>query len=113
MSWTIVKRETKESTERKGKVYKSRIITFKNGFDGLKIVSCMYYDKEVYCVSRWLFESETSETLFAGSGILIAQYVNLKTAFKILRATSSLIELENKNFRRELGAQIQARLAEK
>lgn len=31
----------------------------------------------------------------------------------ILRATSSLIELENKNFRRELGAQIQARLAEK
>ena len=31
----------------------------------------------------------------------------------ILRATSSLIELENKNFRRELAAQIQARLAEK
>ena len=31
----------------------------------------------------------------------------------ILRATSSLIELENKNFRRELGAEIQARLAEK
>ena len=31
----------------------------------------------------------------------------------ILRATSSLIELENKNFRRELGAQIQARLAKK
>ena len=31
----------------------------------------------------------------------------------ILRATSSLIELENKNFRRELGAQIQARLTEK
>ena len=31
----------------------------------------------------------------------------------ILRATSSLIELENKNFRRELGAQIKARLAEK
>ena len=31
----------------------------------------------------------------------------------ILRATSSLIELEKKNFRRELGAQIQARLAEK
>lgn len=31
----------------------------------------------------------------------------------ILRATGSLIELENKNFRRELGAQIQARLAEK
>ena len=31
----------------------------------------------------------------------------------ILRATSSLIELENKNFRRELGVQIQARLAEK
>ena len=31
----------------------------------------------------------------------------------ILRATSSLIELQNKNFRRELGAQIQARLAEK
>lgn len=31
----------------------------------------------------------------------------------ILRATSSLIELKNKNFRRELGAQIQARLAEK
>ena len=30
----------------------------------------------------------------------------------ILRATSSLIELENKNFRRELAAQIQARLAE-
>ena len=30
----------------------------------------------------------------------------------ILRATSSLIELENKNFRRELGLQIQARLAE-
>ena len=31
----------------------------------------------------------------------------------ILRATSSLIELENKNFRRELGAQIQTRLTEK
>lgn len=31
----------------------------------------------------------------------------------ILRATSSLIELENKNFRRELAAQIQARLTEK
>ena len=31
----------------------------------------------------------------------------------ILRATSSLIELENKNFRRELATQIQARLAEK
>ena len=31
----------------------------------------------------------------------------------ILRATSSLIELENKNFRRELGAQIEARLTEK
>lgn len=31
----------------------------------------------------------------------------------ILRATSSLIELENKNFRRELAAQIQARLAGK
>ena len=31
----------------------------------------------------------------------------------ILRATGSLIELENKNFRRELGAQIQARLTEK
>ena len=31
----------------------------------------------------------------------------------ILRATSSLIELKNKNFRRELAAQIQARLAEK
>lgn len=31
----------------------------------------------------------------------------------ILRATSSLMELENKNFRRELAAQIQARLAEK
>ena len=31
----------------------------------------------------------------------------------ILRATSSLIELENKNFRRELAAQIQVRLAEK
>lgn len=30
----------------------------------------------------------------------------------ILRATSSLMELENKNFRRELGAQIKARLAE-
>ena len=30
----------------------------------------------------------------------------------ILRATGSLIELENKNFRRELAAQIQARLAE-
>ena len=30
----------------------------------------------------------------------------------ILRATSSLIELKNKNFRRELAAQIQARLAE-
>ena len=30
----------------------------------------------------------------------------------ILRATSSLIELEKKNFRRELAAQIQARLAE-
>ena len=30
----------------------------------------------------------------------------------ILRATSSLIELENKNFRRELAAQIQARLTE-
>lgn len=31
----------------------------------------------------------------------------------ILRATGSLIELENKNFRRELAAQIQARLTEK
>ena len=31
----------------------------------------------------------------------------------ILRATGSFIELENKNFRRELAAQIQARLAEK
>ena len=31
----------------------------------------------------------------------------------ILRATGSLIELENKNFRRELGAQIKARLTEK
>ena len=31
----------------------------------------------------------------------------------ILRATSSLIELENKNFRRELAAQIQDRLIEK
>ena len=31
----------------------------------------------------------------------------------ILRTTSSLIELENKNFRRELAAQIQARLTEK
>lgn len=31
----------------------------------------------------------------------------------ILRVTSSLIELENKNFRRELGTQIQARLTEK
>ena len=31
----------------------------------------------------------------------------------ILRATSSLIELENKNFRRELSAQIQVRLTEK
>ena len=31
----------------------------------------------------------------------------------ILRATSSLIELENKNFRRELAAQIQVRLTEK
>ena len=29
----------------------------------------------------------------------------------ILRTTGSLIELENKNFRRELGAQIKARLA--
>ena len=31
----------------------------------------------------------------------------------ILRATGSLIELENKNFRRELAVQIQARLTEK
>ena len=31
----------------------------------------------------------------------------------ILRATGSLMELQNKNFRRELGAQIQARLTEK
>ena len=31
----------------------------------------------------------------------------------ILRATGSLIELKNKNFRRELAAQIQARLTEK
>ena len=31
----------------------------------------------------------------------------------ILRATSSLIELKNKNFRRELATQIKARLAEK
>ena len=31
----------------------------------------------------------------------------------ILRATGSLIELENKNVRRELGTQIQARLTEK
>ena len=31
----------------------------------------------------------------------------------ILRATGSLMELQNKNFRRELAAQIQARLAEK
>ena len=31
----------------------------------------------------------------------------------ILRATGSLMELQNKNFRRELSAQIQARLAEK
>ena len=31
----------------------------------------------------------------------------------ILRGTGSLIELENKNFRRELAAQIQARLTEK
>ena len=30
----------------------------------------------------------------------------------ILRATGSLIELQNKNFRQELGAQIKARLAE-
>lgn len=31
----------------------------------------------------------------------------------ILRTAGSLMELENKNFRRELGAQIKARLAEK
>ena len=31
----------------------------------------------------------------------------------ILRATGSLMELQNKNFRRELSAQIKARLAEK
>ena len=31
----------------------------------------------------------------------------------ILRATGSLMELQNKNFRRELAAQIQARLTEK
>ena len=31
----------------------------------------------------------------------------------ILRATGSLMELQNKNFRRELAAQIQARLSEK
>ena len=31
----------------------------------------------------------------------------------ILRATGSLMELQNKNFRRELAAQIKARLAEK
>ena len=86
MSWKIVKREIKERVRAKGKDYKSRIITFKNGFDGLKIVSCISYDKVVYCVSRWLFESETSETLFAGSGILMAQYVDLKNAFKVLRA---------------------------
>ena len=96
MSWKIVKREIKERIERKGKVYKSRIITFKNGFYGLKIVSCMYYDRETYCVSRWLFESETSETLFAGSGILMAQYVNLKTAFKVLRAEMLKITNQNK-----------------
>lgn len=96
MSWKIVKREIKERIERKGKVYKSRIITFKNGFDGLKIVSCMYYNKEAYCVSRWLFESEKSETLFAGSGILISQYVNLKTAFKTLRAEMLKITNQNK-----------------
>ena len=95
MSWKIVKREIKERIERKGKIYKSRIITFKNGFYGLKIVSCMYYDKETYCVSRWLFESETSETLFAGSGILIAQYVNLKTAFKTLR--TEMLKITNQN----------------
>ena len=53
----------------------------------------MYYDRETYCVSRWLFESETSETLFAGSGVLIAQYVDLKTAFKTLRA--EMLKIEN------------------
>ena len=96
MSRKSVKREIVERISAKGKDYKSRIITFKNGFDGLKIVSCMYYDRETYCVSRWLFESETSETLFAGSGILIAQYVNLKTAFKTLRAEMLKIENQNK-----------------
>lgn len=96
MSWKIVKREIKEHERLKGKNYKSRITTFKNGFYGLKIVSCMYYNRETYCVSRWLFESETSETLFAGSGVLITQYVNLKTAFKTLRAEMLKIENQNK-----------------
>ena len=95
MSWKIVKREIKKRIRAKGKDYKSRIITFKNGFDGLKIVSCMNYNRETYLVSRWLFESETSETLFAGSGILIAQYVNLKTAFKTLR--TEMLKIENQN----------------
>ena len=96
MSWKIIKREIKERARLKGKDYKSRITTFKNGFDGLKIISCMPNKKEVYCVSRWLFESETSETLFAGSGILMAQYVNLKTAFKVLRAEMLKITNQNK-----------------
>ena len=41
MSWKIVKREIKERVRLKAEDYKSRIITFKNGFDGLKSVSCM------------------------------------------------------------------------
>ena len=96
MSWKIVKMEVKERERLKGKDYKSRIITFKNGFYGLKIVSCMYYDRETYGVSRWLFESETSETLFATIGVLIAQYVDLKTALKRLRAAMLKIENQNK-----------------
>lgn len=87
MSWKITKREVKTRINTIDlEYYKSRVITFKNGLNGLRIVSYMSYNKKSYCVSSWLFESEGSEVLLENSSEIIKWDVDLKTAFKALRA---------------------------
>lgn len=93
MGWKILKKEVKNRINTIDlEYYKSRVITFKNGLNGLRIVSCMSYNKKSYYVSSWLFESEESEVLLENSSEIVSWDVDLKTAFKVLRAVMREID---------------------
>ena len=82
-----------------------------NGNQGLEIIG---NDVKALPVKKKHTELADLEKIIRNIQYTLKNNIFTKANVKaILRTTSSLIELENKNFRRELAAQIQARLTEK